>query len=347
MNCELSMMNCELRTIKLFLLCLLSLPLSAQEGASSVLQNTTFGGYVIGQMSATDQPGAEKQTDMNLRLIRVYADSRLGDWAFKLQAQVNGNTSSLSSPRVVEAWAEWQHWKEFRIKFGQMKRPFTFENPMHPWLIGKGNYSQLTLKMAGFNDRTGEHASNGRDFGLQFQGDLLRSRSDGHAFLHYQVGVFTGQGINFSDRNTRKDIIGGIWVAPVKNLQVGAFGWTGNYVDDSKLTHERRRYSFGLNYTGSWTARAEYAVDNAEGKADAWYALVGTPEWKRSKVFLFYDVLREAKSWDNAHSIYGLSAQHSLHKNLMLQLNYGFHARATAGSKRHYNTADVQLYWRF
>ena len=329
-------------------LCLVFTSLRAEEPTTSaLLQNTTFGGYVIGQMSATDQPGADKKTDMGLRLIRVYADSKLGDFAFKLQAQINGNTSTLSSPRVVDAWAEWQHWREFRIKFGQMKRPFTFENPMHPWLIGKGNYSQLVLKLAGMSDRTGEHASNGRDFGLQFQGDLLRSRRDGHAFLHYQVGVFTGQGINFSDRNTRKDIIGGFWVMPVKNLQIGAFGWTGNYVDDKKLTHERRRYSFGANYTGAWTARAEYAVDNAEGKADACYALIGTPEWKRTKLYVFYDVLREGKNWDNAHSIYGASIHHSLHKNLMLQLNYGFHAQAKAGDKHHYNTAEVQLYWRF
>jgi len=329
-------------------LCLVFTPLRAEETvASELLQKTTFGGYVIGQMSATDQPGADKQTDMSLRLIRVYADSKLGDFAFKLQAQVNGNTSTLSSPRVVDAWAEWQHWREFRIKFGQMKRPFTFENPMHPWLIGKGNYSQLALKLAGFNDRTGEHASNGRDFGLQFQGDLLRCRRDGHAFLHYQVGVFTGQGINFSDRNTRKDIIGGLWVAPFKNLQIGAFGWTGNYVDDNKITHERRRYSFGANYTGSWTVRTEFAVDNAEGGADAFYALVSTPEWKSMKFSAFYDVLRNGKTWDNAHGIYGASVQYMVHKNLMFQLNYGFHALSTAGNKRHYNGADVQLYWRF
>lgn len=338
------MMNIRLSLLTLSLLAAASL--SAQ-GESSILQNTTFGGYVIGQMSATDQPGADKQTDMGLRLVRVYVDSRLGDWAFKLQAQVNGNSSTLSSPRIVDAWAEWQHWREFRIKFGQMKRPFTFENPMHPWLIGKGNYSQLTLKMAGFNDLTGEHASNGRDFGLQFQGDLLRSHCDGHAFLHYQVGLFTGQGINFADRNTRKDIIGGFWVAPLKDLQIGAFGWTGNYVDNLKRTIERRRYSIGLNYTGAWTARAEFAVDNAGGKTDACYALVGTPEWKRSKLYVFYDVLREGKSWDNAHSIYGASVQHSLYTNLMLQLNYGFHAHSVAGSKRHYNSADLQLYWRF
>ena len=324
-------------------------PLSAQgESALEQLkQNTSVGGYVISQINATDQKNADKKVDMGLRLVRLYVDSRIGDFAFKFQMQVNGNTSTLASPRIVVAWAEWQHWRELRVKFGQMKRPFTFENPMHPWLIGKGNYSQLALKMAGFNDRTGEHASNGRDFGLQLQGDLFAVGLDRHRLVHYQAGVFTGQGINFSDRNTRKDIIGGLWIAPVRQLQIGAFAWTGNYVNDAKQTIERRRFSLGANYSGNWTARAEFAVDNANGKADAWYAIVGTPSWKRTKLFARYDVYREGKSFDNSKSMYGASIQHHLYTNLMFQFNYDYNVVKNTAGKQHYNTFDLQAYWRF
>lgn len=338
------------RPSRLLLIALMGLYCStavAQSILDDVKQNTSFGGYVIGQVSATTQEGASKKVDMNLRFARLYVDSRIGDFAFKLQMQVSGNTSSLSSPRIVDAWAEWQHWKELRIKFGQMKRPFTFENPMHPWLIGKGNYSQLALKMAGFNDRTGEHASNGRDFGLQLQGDLFAIGLDRHRLLHYQVGVFTGQGINFSDRNTRKDFIGGLWIAPIRELQIGAFGWTGNYVTDDKQTIERRRLSFGANYNGNWTARAEYAFDNANGKADAWYAVVGTPSWKRTKLFARYDVYREGKTFDNSKSMYGASIQHQLYMNLMFQFNYDYNVVKNMTGKQRYSTFDLQAYWRF
>ena len=31
------------------------------------------------------------------------------------------------------------------------------------------------------------------------------------------------------DVDQRKDVIGGVWVAPVKGLRIGAFGWTGSY----------------------------------------------------------------------------------------------------------------------
>lgn len=333
---------------KLFVLTflLLATVARAQNVGEQLKQNTTFGGYVITKANATTQEGAKVKTDMGVRLVRLYVDTRLGDFQMKFQAQANGNTSGVNGPRIVDAWAEWQHWKEFRVKFGQFKRCFTFENPMHPWLIGHGTYSQLADKLAGFNDRVGEHASNGRDIGLQLQGDLFASPRDGHRWLHYQAGVYTGQGINFADRNTRKDVIGGLWVAPTKELQIGAFGWTGNYVNNEGTTLERRRYSFGINYSADWVARAEFAVDNASGGADAWYILVGTPSWKRARLFAHYDVYREGKSNDAAKSLYGLSAQYMFFPNLMLQANYDFNVNKTAQDEC-YHTVDLQLYWRF
>ncbi len=321
----------------------------AQTSASEVLQHTTFGGYVIAQVNATDQARASRNSDMSIRLARLYVDSRLGDVAFKLQMQVNGNSSTLSSPRVLDAWAEWQRWAAFRLKAGQMKRCFTFENPQHPWLIGFGAYSQLTDRLAGFNDRTGEHPSNGRDFGIQVQGDVLPVGTDSHSLLHYQAGVYNGQGTNHSDRNSRKDVIGGLTVSPWKPLQVGLFGWRGDYVHTDGTTLQRRRMSVGVNYVEQWLLRAEWAVDAAAGRADAWYVAVGTPPVCDTRVYARWDVYREGRTWSNAHSICAISAMHTFHKNLALQLNYGRHLNklATNTSGCHYNTADVQLYWRF
>ncbi|MBQ7444102.1 MAG: porin [Bacteroidaceae bacterium] len=325
---------------------LATLPAGAWSFKDDLVQNTSFGGYAIGKVSATTNDAADKKADIAMRLVRLYVDSRLGDFAMRLQMHLNGNTSGVNGPRLIDAWVEWQHWKEMRVKFGQFKRPFTFENPMHPFTLGEGTYSQLADRLAGFNDRTGEHASAGRDVGLQLQGDLFASARDGHRWLHYQVGVFSGQGINFADRNTRKDVIGGLWVAPLAELQVGVFGWTGNYVDGNKVTHERRRYAVGAKYEGRWTARAEFAVDNADGKADAWYAIVGTPSWHRTRLFAHYDVYRDAKCWDCAKSLYGLSLQHTPHPNFMLQANWAF-ADDRAAADRHYHNVDIQVYFRF
>ena len=265
---------------------------SAQENTPklSVLSDIKFSGYVMSQYQYSDQDSKESNS-FNIRMVRMALEGRLmKDFYWKVQLQVNGNTSDLgSSPRMVDAFAEWQKYEAFKIKAGQFKRPFTFENPMHPITQGFMGYSQNVSKLAGFSDRAGEHASNGRDIGVQIQGDFLKNAA-GRNLLHYQVGVFNGQGTNHKDVDQRKDVIGGIWVSPVKGLRIGAFGWTGSSArkgtwdvtdanhnvvkneDGSVKTHSgvrslsKNRYAFSAEYAANdWTVRSEYIHSQGYG----------------------------------------------------------------------------------
>lgn len=265
---------------------------SAQENTPklSVLSDIKFSGYVMSQYQYTGQDSKESNS-FNIRMVRMALEGRLmKDFYWKVQLQVNGNTSDLgSSPRMVDAFAEWQKYEAFKIKAGQFKRPFTFENPMHPITQGFMGYSQNVSKLAGFSDRTGEHASNGRDIGVQIQGDLIKNAA-GRNLLHYQVGVFNGQGTNHKDVDQRKDVIGGIWVSPVKGLRIGAFGWTGSSArkgtwdvtdanhnvvkneDGSVKTRSgvrslsKNRYAFSAEYAANdWTVRSEYIHSQGYG----------------------------------------------------------------------------------
>ena len=265
---------------------------SAQENTPklSVLSDIKFSGYVMSQYQYTDQDSKESNS-FNIRMVRMALEGRLmKDFYWKVQLQANGNTSDLgSSPRMVDAFAEWQKYEAFKIKAGQFKRPFTFENPMHPITQGFMGYSQNVSKLAGFSDRTGEHASNGRDIGVQIQGDLIKNAA-GRNLLHYQVGVFNGQGTNRKDVDQRKDVIGGIWVSPVKGLRIGAFGWTGSSArkgtwdvtdanhnvvkneDGSVKTQSgvrslsKNRYAFSAEYAANdWTVRSEYIHSQGYG----------------------------------------------------------------------------------
>lgn len=265
---------------------------SAQENTPklSVLSDIKFSGYVMSQYQYTGQDSKESNS-FNIRMVRMALEGRLmKDFYWKVQLQVNGNTSDLgSSPRMVDAFAEWQKYEAFKIKVGQFKRPFTFENPMHPITQGFMGYSQNVSKLAGFSDRTGEHASNGRDIGVQIQGDLIKNAA-GRNLLHYQVGVFNGQGTNHKDVDQRKDVIGGIWVSPVKGLRIGAFGWTGSSArkgtwdvtdanhnvvkneDGSVKTQKgvrslsKNRYAFSAEYAANdWTVRSEYIHSQGYG----------------------------------------------------------------------------------
>ena len=340
---------------------------------TDIKQNTKFGGYVVGKAAFNDQDldgKNESHASFDLRYARAYVDGKVWDFNYKLQVELCGvaGGSDEKGARVLDAWAEWARYKAFAVKFGQFKRGFTFENPMNPWDIGFGAYSQAVNRLAGMTDRAGEHASNGRDLGLQVQGDLFRSRKDGHEWLHYQIGVFNGQGINHADRNSRKDIIGGIWVAPVKNLCIGAFGWTGDYcqtVNGRKITVDRNRMAVGVKYESRWTVRSEYVMSQGHktsdyavaddgsisvtgrDKADGWYATVGVPVTDRCKIYGKWDVYRDRRDRASQKSLYTIAVNYNFYKNLKLQGIYGFVEDNSYTGDKHYNTAELQLYWRF
>ena len=284
--------------IILALMALTTVSASAQKKQTielpSWLSNVKLSGYGMIQYQYSGQKNAESNS-FNIRMGRIALEGRIADdFYWKTQIQFNGNTSNLgSSPRMVDLFAEWQKFEYFKVKIGQFKNPFTFENPMHPIDQGFMGYSQNVSKLAGFSDRAGEHASNGRDIGLQLQGDFLKN-ANGRNLLHYQIGVFNGQGTNTKDVDNQKNVIGGVWVMPVSGMRIGAFGWTGSYArkgnwtetvadptssvspDATKeITHtnevrslNQNRYAFSFEYKkDGWTVRSEYI--HSTGKAFA------------------------------------------------------------------------------
>ena len=295
------------KSIILALMAVASLSASAQQKQTieipSWLSNVKLSGYGMTQYQYSGQKDAESNS-FNIRMARLSLEGRIaGDFYWKTQIQFNGNTSTLgSSPRMVDLFAEWQKYEYFKVKIGQFKNPFTFENPMHPIDQGFMGYSQNVSKLAGFSDRAGEHASNGRDIGLQFQGDFLKN-ANGRNLLHYQIGVFNGQGTNTKDVDQQKNVIGGVWVMPVSGMRIGAFGWTGSYARKGTWTDDehgnvvykkdaegnpvldkegnsvketfsgtrklsQNRYAFSFEYKkDGWTVRSEYI--HSTGKAFA------------------------------------------------------------------------------
>ena len=258
------------------------------------LSNVKLSGYGMTQYQYSGQKDAESNS-FNIRMARIALEGRIADdFYWKTQIQFNGNTSNLgSSPRMVDLFAEWQKFEYFKVKIGQFKNPFTFENPMHPIDQGFMGYSQNVSKLAGFSDRAGEHASNGRDIGLQLQGDFLKN-ANGRNLLHYQIGVFNGQGTNTKDVDQQKNVIGGVWLMPVSGMRIGAFGWTGSYARKGNWTEfvayptssvtpgatkdpehknevrklAQNRYAFSFEYKkDGWTVRSEYI--HSTGKAFA------------------------------------------------------------------------------
>lgn len=345
-------------------------------------------GIVQYQYNGLHNGTTSKSNTFNLRLGRVSLDGRiLDDWFWKAQLQFNGNTSTLgASPRVLDLFVEWQKYDFFRVKAGQFKNPFTFDNPIHPIDQGFMGVAQSVQKLAGFSDRAGAHPSNGRDIGVQIQGDFLKNNA-GRNLIHYQVGVFDGQGINVKDVDQQKNIIGGVWVMPMDGLRLGWFGWTGSYARKGTWTDaaglpqsgirslQQRRYAFSAEYKADdWTVRSEYVHStgyafakpiantndeaahdcniNADGsKAQGVYALVIAPIIpKKFHAKARYDMYRPSDGAQKQRTQYDLGLDYEFNKNLELSGIYSYvHDRSqnTPTGHPNYSMFDLELSFRF
>lgn len=318
-----------------------------------------FGGYFIGKYGYNSDENMNKTEGFQQRLARAYVDGTiLKDFNYRIQVQFNN-----AGFHMKDYFVEWAHFKEFKVKFGQYKRAFGFENPMNPWDVGVGDYSQMTKKLTGHSDFIGVEASSngGRDQGVQIQGDLVPVGKDKHRLIHYQLMVANGQGINAKDANSNKDVIGTLQVQPVKGLFIGAFGWLGKYTGNG-VTVDRKRWIAGVKYDANdWTVRAEYGYSTGyqiksgengyyaggSNHADAWYATVGIPCTNWLKTYIKYDVYREntRAKMDGACSIYSVAPNFQLHKNLLFQLQYNYVNNKLKDKK--YSELWAEIYVRF
>lgn len=367
---------------KILTIALTALTLGAQaQEKNNILTDTKLSGYIVTQYQANLQDDKENNT-FNLRYIRVSLGGRImNDFEYKIQAQMNGNTSTLgTSPRIVDAFAEWQKYSFFKVKVGQFKRSFTFENPLNPITQGFMGYSQLVSKLSGMSDRTGEHSANGRDLGIQIQGDFLPN-GNGRNLLHYQVGVFNGQGTNTKDVDNRKDIIGGLWVMPIKEMRIGVFGWAGSHARNGEWTDQQGnqrsginslsqyRYAFSAEYVkNEWQLRSEYAhstgygfkttyqkqedtkdanVNWAQGnKADAFYVSAIAPIIKgKLRAKARYDLYRKSACWSTSKTNYEVGINYSFNKNIELQTEYVLVDDRSL--EKNYSMIDAQLSFKF
>ena len=374
----------KLMTLALFTMAL-ALTINAQESEKKAtievpqwVKNVKFSGYGMLQYQGTDQEGAKSNT-FNLRLARFILDGKIGDFDWRAQIQgTNAKGPGEPTVQLVDLYAEWRKYPEFKIRVGQFKRAFTYENPTHPITQGWRGYADVINNLSGFGDRTGEKSSGGRDIGIQFSGDLFPN-ANGRRLFHYQIGIYNGEGINMKDQDNRKDIIGGIWVMPIKGLRIGAFGWTGsrgNMVYDYETAADgtktpltcsmsKNRYAISAEYDkDEYTFRAEYLhsqgwgaakaannvreIDYSKGdKADGWYAFGIVPVIK-SKLHAKarYQCYRAQKEWGTAKTSYEVGLNYFFTKNLEMHLEYArINDRSLA--KHDYNMVDVELDFRF
>lgn len=349
-----------------FALTFVAISVSAQEKPQKWYDNIKFSGYGMLQYQGQDQEDNESNT-FNLRLARFILDGKIGD--FDWRAQIQGtNLKGPAEPTVqlVDLYAEWRKYPEFKVRVGQFKRCFTFENPTHPITQGWRAYADVINNLSGFGDRTGEKSSGGRDIGIQVSGDVLPN-AIGRKLLHYQVGVYNGEGVNKKDADNKKDLIGGLWVMPIQGVRIGAFGWTGTHgnmnmtlLDGRTVTLEsvrNNRYCLSAEYDkDEFTFRTEYLHSQGLGKseaygdkADGWYVFGIVPVIK-SKLHAKarYQTYRVAKDGNSAKTSYECGVNYFFAKNLELHAEYArINDKTIASGNQSYNMITAELDFRF
>ena len=341
------------------------------------VKNIKFSGYAMLQYQGEDKEGSHSNT-FNLRLARFILDGKIGDFDWRAQIQgTNATGPGQPTVQLVDLYAEWRKYPEFKVRAGQFKRAFTFENPTHPITQGWRGYADAINKLSAFGDRTGERSSGGRDIGIQLSGDLFPN-ANGRRVFHYQIGVYNGEGVNQKDMDNRKDIIAGVWVMPIKGLRIGAFGWTGSRGEmvDSKLIDpvtkqpmtrsvEKNRYALSAEYDkDEYTFRAEYIHSQGWGakspgnnvreiyyengdKADGWYVFGIVPLIKgKLHAKARYQTYRNKKEWGSSVNQIECGLNYYFTKNLELHAEYS-RVNDRNLAKHNYNLVDVELDFRF
>ena len=333
------------------------------------VKNIKFSGYGMLQYQGQDKDGAHTNS-FNLRLARFILDGKIGDFDWRAQIQgTNAKGPGEPTVQLVDLYAEWRKYPEFKIRAGQFKRAFTFENPTHPITQGWRGYADVINRLSGFGDRAGEKSSGGRDIGVQLSGDIIPN-ANGRKLLHYQIGVYNGEGINRSDKNNQKDIIGGLWVMPVKGVRIGAFGWTGSHggmvtTNGNNENVKLNRYCLSAEYDkDEYTFRAEYihsqgwgtgvigsnVIDyNLGDQADGWYVFGIVPLVKgKLHAKARYQTYRVSAEWGTSVNQVECGLNYFFTKNIEMHLEYSHvNDRTLADNKHNYNLLDLELDFRF
>lgn len=279
----------------------------------------------------------DESSEFAFKRVRL---SLAGDIASKLDYRLQ---LEFAGVKLLDAYVDYKPFAQFRIKAGQFKIPFSIENTDYvPTKLELQDYPMALQQLMGFSEIIGteEHVnkSTGREMGLSLHGDLFGR------ILSYDVAVFNGAGINKSDNNRSKDVVGRLMVRPVDGLTLALSYYWGEY---DKSHFARRRAAFSACYDrGPVVVRSEYlrgttGFDGYELDSDGLYALLGwrfCEQWMAAARYDTFvrDTDRRSESRQSDYTC-GLTWQPVRH--LRLQADYEHQKRPL----RHLNVFKLQL----
>ena len=265
-----------MKRLKLFLLATLMIISSLTFAQEKVDRTPKISGFV----QALYQADFSKDFDLNnntfrMRRVRMSIDGKLTE---NLSYKIQGDFSR--SPMLVDAYVKYKMCDAFSIQVGQYKLPFTMETAINPVNLEIFDYGEVVTKLTGYSDVCGVGAL-GRDMGVMATGKLFKK--DDFSILEYAVGVFNGNGVNNTDANNRKDVVGRVEFHPwMKEVTLTGSFYIGKYKKDENFG-DRNRYSGGAQFKNDrLIVRSEFVAGEtgvndtiSNFKSNGLYAVVG------------------------------------------------------------------------
>lgn len=145
---------------------------------------------------------------------------------FEFKVQMDAPTAAAADGGTLQdGYIGWVPMKEFNLRFGQFKEPFSQEEITSTRFIDFVDRSVLNRLVPG------------RDIGIMVHGNLFEAACD----LHYEVAVFNGSGRAIFDTDDEKDVAARLQAYPLKSidsdwtkgLRVGVAGTVGSADQES------------------------------------------------------------------------------------------------------------------
>jgi len=257
-------------------------------------------------------------------------------------------------PQLYEFYVDWNPSKKFNVRLGQMKIPFTIENPMSLTVLETVHYTRSISALAGMGDdvlklQNGINNS-GRDIGIQFSGSFLPG--NGHDFLEYKLGLFQGSGMTSSDKNNSKDFAGTVMLQPIKDLRIGGGAHFGKATYSNlagyepEADHVRNRWTIGTEYQSDRLyCRAEW-IRGKDGTTQK-EGLYGTLQYyllpEKINVVGKVDYFNQDRSIENEVMDYSLALNYFFYTRCRVQLNYTYSDYSNVWGDKNSNNIFGQL----
>ncbi len=302
-----------------------------------------------GQLSYTYSDVERVHHDFKAKNLFISVNGKLND-SFRY-----GFLLEMVNPSVQEFWGEWTAAKEFNLKVGQFKSPFTLESQYVPATLETASYSRVISNLVGYkgDDDVMFQQNNknnfGRDAGIMASGELIPF--SGHNLIQYSLGVFQGTGVVTSEVNNAKDFAGMLLFQPVKGLRVGGGAYFGEatYKKGSELTatdHVRNRWYASADYKSErFNARAEWIHGNDGGvDKEGLYGLgmyYFIPEKLNGLVKVEY--YNKDKNVNSEAYDYTVGVNYYFYPQCRVQLNYTYTDYSNYSNKWNVNSSNAVI----